>query len=164
MTEQDLAAPLAAPKRGFLNSAVFPLLAGLLFGLAYMAAYWYLKPTAGDIVNTTILNIFKKYGLYFGWAFALISLMGLYILYGLKALFRLGRFGILNPVILLAAVFPWYFFANQLLYHEKRYTDIARAIISYVGAPLRYSVLAVSALAVLWLVLAVLFLIFKKKS
>ena len=164
--KQETSAPEAPKKekRGFLNSGIFPLLAGILFGLAYMAVYWYLKPSAADIGSTQILDIFKKYGMYVGWAFALISMVGLYILYGLKALFRLGRFGFLNPVLMLAAIFPWYFFADQLLHHEKRYTDIARGIISFVGSPLHYSVLVMSALSGLWFVLALLFFIFKKKS
>ncbi len=151
-------------KKNVLNSALFPLLAFLLIGLVYMAVYAFIKPVAKDIVNETIAKIFKNYGMYFGWVFALLSLVIMYVLYLIKKIVRLGKFQITNPIILIASLLPWYFFAKQLLFHEKRYTDIARGIITYVGLPLLWVVYIVAGIALVWFVVLAIVKLLKRKD
>lgn len=150
------------PKKSFLNSALFPFLGFILFGLAYMAVFFYLKPVAKDIVNTQILGIFKKFSMYVGWVFGLLSMIAMYFLYLIKKIVRLGKVGIINPVILFASVLPWYFFALQLLYHEKRYTDIGRGIITYVGQPLMWTFYVIAGMSALWFVFSIIGFLKKK--
>ncbi|HOX61172.1 MAG TPA: hypothetical protein PLV72_04175 [Candidatus Magasanikbacteria bacterium] len=154
----------AIRKNSVINSALFPLIAFFLIGLVYMAVYAYLKPVATDIVNTTIAKIFKNYGMYFGWLFALISMIAMYVLYLVKKIVRLGKFQIVNSIILLASLMPWYMLADELLHHEKRYTDIGRGLITYVGAPLYWMVWIVAGFALLWFTVVLLVKLLKKKN
>ena len=151
-------------RKCILNSAYFPLFAFFLIGLTYMVAYFFIEPIATDIVNKIIANIFKKYGIYFGWLFALVSMIAMYILYLVKKIVRLGKIQIINPIILVASMIPWYLLAEQLLHHEKRYTDIGRGLITYVGAPLLWTVYVICGIALLWFLAVSIVKIFQKRK
>jgi len=149
-------------KKYFLGGAGFPLFCFLIFGLAFLLVSLYLKPVAPDIVNEKVKSIFSVYARYVGFVFALLSMIGMYILYGLKKLFRLSKFYWLNPVLAAAAIFPWWFFARQLMYFEKRYTDIGRGAITYLGAPLHWTVIVCLCLCAVWLAIALLLTFLKR--
>lgn len=146
----------AVPKKYFLGGAGFPLFSFFIFGLVFLAVNIYMKPVAPDITNEKIKSIFETFARYFGFVFAFISLVGMYVLYGLKKLFWAGKIYWLNPLIAMAAIFPWWFFARQMMYFEKRYTDIGRGAITYFGQPLDMAVKLFIALSFAWLMIAII--------
>lgn len=154
----------AKAKKGFFNSAWLMLIAALLYGGIYMAVYSYLKPAAKDIDNATILKIFADYSIYVGWVLALVSMIAAYIVYLIKKIVRLGWLAPLNPIIWALAVLPWYLAARQLVFFEKRYIDIAKGLIDYVGQPLLLTSYIVFAVTGAWLVASIAAMFVHKKS
>jgi H+/gluconate symporter-like permease len=140
-------------KSGFLHGGWFPFLFFLLYAAACVAALFILKPTGGDIGNATILKIFKTYAIAMGPVLAFLSLILMYVINGMRRIVRLRRVRFLDPVTVLLGVSPWLIFGWELAYREKRYTDIARAIIDFVGRPVYFASVAVCVIAALWLLL-----------
>lgn len=151
-------------KRRFclLNSAWWPFVAFLFFSLIYIAVFKILKPEATDIVNPTIAKIFKNYSLWFGVVFAFLIMLSGYVLYGLKSLFKMGKFYFLNPLLLALAVTPWFNLAYALLYKEKRYTDIGKGLISYAGTSLWWTCIVMFGLATVWFLVSLIIFLKKK--
>jgi hypothetical protein len=150
-------------KKSFINSAWFPLLGFLLYGVSFMIVYSNLDPVAKDITNATILKIFTDYSIYVGWVLGLLSMVVMYVLFLIKKLVRLGWLYILNPIILAVSILPWFLMARQLVYFEKRYIDIAKGLITYLGEPLLWTSYIIFAFAGVWLLAEIARLIFKKK-
>lgn len=146
------------------DSALWPLLSWILFSLIFFGVYAYLAPSAKDIANEKVLEIFGSYSKFVGIAFGFLSMLGAYILFLIKKLVFKKKFAFINPLILAAVYLPWFLFARQLVYFENRYTDIARGVITYVGEPLWYSSIAVFGLAGLWFLLELVFAIKNKKQ
>lgn len=145
----------------FFHSALFPL-----FTFFVYAGFFYLLFNGDirvpDMSNNEIVGIFQKYGVYAGLIIAFLSMLIMYVLYGIKKLVRLGKLGIINPIILALSFLPWYLFANQLVYHEKRYTDIARGLISFLGEPMLDATYLIFILSLLWLFAEAGIMIYKK--
>lgn len=148
---------------------IWPLLTFILFALAFFLIYIGGRSSLAleirDISNQKILKIFSDWTPYFGIVFAFLSYIIYLLLVGIKHLVRLKKFMIINPFLLAASVLPWYFFARQLVYFEPRYTDIARAIISFVGEPLLSVSVFGLVLAALWLfILLIRFILNRNKT
>jgi hypothetical protein len=163
-TEIRKAEKPAKAKKGFFSSPWLILIAALLYGGIYMAVYSYLKPVAKDIDNATILKIFTDYSIYVGWVLALVSMIAAYIVYLIKKIVRLGWLTPLNPIIWALAVLPWYLAARQLVFFEKRYIDIAKGLIDYVGQPLLLASYIVFAVTGVWLIASIVAMFVHKKS
>jgi len=148
MTDQTSFRP-----RGILHSAAGPLLWALLFAALFVGAYYLQKPSTLVISNSTIREIFTKYGVAAGPALALIGLLLMYVLALLKRIVGLRKFKILNPFVVLFVALPALVFGYQLAYREPTYTDIARAIIGSLAMPLLIASAVVSALALAWFVI-----------
>ncbi|MFZ2189348.1 MAG: hypothetical protein WA057_04940 [Candidatus Magasanikiibacteriota bacterium] len=148
---------------GFLNSGWWPFFSWLLFFGIFWGVFIYLKPVASDIVNSKALEIFTKYSQYVGVVFGLLSMVIIYILFGLKKLILKARLNFINAIILALAYLPWYLFARYLILYEKRYTDIGRGVITYVAGPLKMAVLVVFVLAGVWLIISLLLNLKKSK-
>lgn len=133
-----------------LHSAGGPLLWALLFLGAFLAVYFLQKPSELVINNSTIQGVFDTYGIAVGPVFALIGLLIMYILAGIKRLLGLRKFRVLNALVVLCASLPALAFSYQLAYREQPYTDIARGIIGTLAMPLLLSSLLVSVLAAVW--------------
>ncbi len=164
IADEAAAVPGAKPKKvrkSFINTAWFPLLGFLLYGASFMWVYSNLDPEAKDITNATILKIFTDYSIYVGWALGLVSMLAMYILYLIKKLVRLGWLYLLNPIILVASVLPWFLMARQLVYFEKRYIDIAKGLITYLGEPLLQTSYIIFAVAGVWFLAEIARLIIK---
>ncbi len=163
--EEEPKVEISTKKRKcLLHTALFPLIAFIFFGVVYMIVYSILKPVAKDIQNVQIAEIFTKNSLYVGWVFALLSMIAMYVLYLIKKIVRLGKVNFINPIILLGVLIPWYLFAIELIEKEKRYTDIARGIITYVGAPLLWTTYILAGLAVVWLIVLLIIKLIKRKD
>jgi len=113
-----------------------------------------------DISNYQIKNLFGKYHLYAGFVFGFLSATIFLILNLFARLFKkhtcIARF-----VALVIAILPWVFLGNQLVNHENRYTELGKAVISYIGYPLLPTALFILGLVFVFGVLT-LVLKFKK--
>lgn len=139
-----------AKKSGVLHSPAGPLLWTLLFLALFLGSYAILGHSSLVIESEAVRTFFSKYAIYVGPALALLVLIVLYLLAGIKRLIGLRKFRILNPCIILAVMVPLLIFGYQLQFREHRYTDIARGIIGYFAQPLLVSAGVVSCFALLW--------------
>ena len=140
------------PKRGILHSGAAPLLWSILFTALFVATFYVQKPMGLTVNNDTIKKIFTVYGALAGPILAIIGLFLMYILAGIKRLVGLRAVRALDPTIVLLVSVPAFGFGYQLLYREPQYTDIARAIIGYLGRPLFYSSGALCIIALFWFI------------
>ena len=145
-----------------LNTALWPFISFLVFSFIYVIVFKVFNPEATDIVNTTIAKIFKNYSLWFGVIFAFFIMLSSYVLHGIKILFRGKNFYFLNPFLLAIAVAPWFILAYELLYKEKRYTDIGRGLITYVGKSLWITTEIMLGLCVVWFIVSLIIFLKKK--
>jgi len=83
--------------------------------------------------------IFSKYGLFAGVIFGILTLIVLLIVHSILSLFKLTNAPITNPILCILAFAGWFGFAIQLVYFEPHFTNIANAIIFFLGKPLLYS-------------------------
>ncbi|MDD5055103.1 MAG: hypothetical protein PHZ00_02430 [Candidatus Peribacteraceae bacterium] len=144
------------PKPGFLHSGAGPLLWSLLFLIIFVGVFFTQETSAIVINNGTIKNVFSEYGLLAGPVLALLAMLTMYILAGIKRIIGLGKFRFLNPVVILIIMGPLLAFGYQLKFREPEYTDIARGIIGYLALPLLISSGVVCVLAILWLLITLL--------
>ena len=143
--------------RRFLASAWFPFLTCLILAGATVAAYaLVLKPSGADLPSDA-LNIGKIAGWATGPVMALLSLIVIFILNGIRRLLRIRMIGWLHPVIVLIGIAPWAAFAWQMVMNEPRYTPVARVVIDFAGKPLFLGVFAAIVFVVLMSLLALLF-------
>lgn len=150
-------------KKPFPHGAYFPLIALILFAGTFYISQILLEPSGEEITNSMILDIFEKYSSLFGIGIAILSMITSYIIIGLKKLFRMGKFAILNPLVLILSYLPWLIFAIQLKYFENRYTDLAKAVIDYTSVPMLYASIGVLAISLIWFLIEFL-KIFKGKA
>jgi hypothetical protein len=96
-----------------------------------------------------IKDLFVKYGALFGIGLGLIMLISSYLLYGISALFKLTKYKITMPIILLLVYGFWFLIALKLAFFEKGYTAWANGIIYFSGGQLFYSTLIIVIIAVM---------------
>jgi len=148
----------AFKKRGKFCAAM-PSLFFALFAISYYVYFQSSLPDmlreASDISNIKILSAFTKYGAYAGALMAFFSM----IIYSVLALFKrlLGGKNVyfLNPFLAALSVSPWYYFAYELIHNEPRYTDIGRAVITFVGGPAMLSVVGMFVVSFVWLFIGI---------
>lgn len=162
--EASIAAATEPKKsKGLLNSGWWPLLYFVLFAVVFFGVYAYLAPVAKDIQNDAILSIFVKFSKFTGAVFGLLSMLAAYILYGIRKLIVKSKFSFINPIIMATVTLPWFLLGRELIYFEKRYTDIGRGAIDFLGQPLYYTALVFFGLATVWFLAAVIFSFKKSK-
>lgn len=98
--------------------------------------------------------MFTKYGLLAGPALALLVMIAMYLLSGIKRLIGLRKFRFLNPLVVLVIMGPLLAFGYQLQFREPQYTDIARGIIGYFALPLLIAAGTICILSILWLIIS----------
>ena len=147
-------------RKGVLTNGLFPVVALLLFAFAYYLNFNAIERIK-DLTNGNLLKIFNTYGVYGGILLGLISMFIGYILLGLKKLFRLGKFSLVNPVLLILSYAPWYVLANALA-SEPRYTDLARLVLDFLVEPIRNASLFMFFVSAVWLVVVIIFMVVKK--
>jgi hypothetical protein len=129
------------PMRRFLASAWYPLLICLVLAGATAGAFALLAPTDDAVGNAEI----AKWARIAGWAvgpFAAIdSLIGIFLLNGIRRLLRIRWIAILHPVVILLVVGSWLVFA-WILAGEPPFTPIGRAVVPFVARPLLWGSLA----------------------
>ena len=88
-----------------------------------------------DISSYKIKNFFDSYHIY---AWIIISFLSVLLFFILNIFTRfIKNYKLYFQLFLLSlSLLPWYLFAKQLVYHENRYADYAKAIISYIWYPL----------------------------
>jgi hypothetical protein len=137
----------------WIHGPSMPFLALLLFAGLYFATFKLFPASVADISSERILEPFQKYGAYGGVAAGLLSMLGMYVLYIFRALFRLNRFRFSAPFVLMLGYAPWAAFGYQLVYREPRYAMIAKAIISFTGKPLLYAGSTMVVFGLTWFIL-----------
>lgn len=147
-----------APKKrnNVLNTGWWPVFYFVLFFVVFLGVYIYIKPVAKDVQNEIVLGIFTKYSRFAGAIFGFLSMVAADILYGVKRLIFKFKYSFINPMILAGVTLPWFLLARQLVNFEKRYTDVGRGVITYLGLPLWYSAIIFFGLATIWFVVAVM--------
>lgn len=115
-----------------LIAFIFVVTFSLLF--AFETTIGELWPT-WDITSFKVKNFIEPYYIY---SWIIISFFTVILFFILNIFTRFIKKWIIYFQLLLLwiSLFPWYLFANQLVYHENRYADYAKAIISYIGYPL----------------------------
>ncbi len=147
------------PRAGSLFARIWGWVIFVLFALAFFMLYIGgqsgLNAEIRDIGNSEMIGIFSTWSPYAGIILALLSLVVYMLLLGIKRLARLKKLTCLNPVLLAISFLPWFLLARQLVYFEPRYTDIAKALISFIGEPLYDATVFVFILSALWLILLI---------
>jgi hypothetical protein len=143
-------------KRGILHSGAGPFLWSLLFLAVFLGVFLTQETSTIVINNSTIKEVFTKYGIFAGPALALIAMLAMYILAGIKRIIGLRRFCVFNPIVVLVIMGPLLAFGYQLQYREPEYTDIARGIIGYLALPLLAAAGTVCVLAIVWLIVTLI--------
>jgi hypothetical protein len=134
--------------RRFLASAWFPFLLCIVLGGMTVAAYAILKPTGEDVGNSQVVAAFKIAGWAAGPVIALLSLILIFVLNGLRRLLRIRKVSLLHPVIAILGIAPWLIFAWTVT-GEPRFTPFARAAIDFVARPMLWGSLVACLLAIL---------------
>jgi hypothetical protein len=132
--------------------ASFPVLVFFLYSLLYFGISKFLAFTPTEIQNQQILNIFSKYGAFFGAGIGILSMIGLYILFVFFMVFGKNARRITSPLLTLLVSGGWAGLGYQFVFLESRNTEIARAIIDFSGAPLLWSSAIIAGLSLVWLV------------
>ncbi|MDD4333288.1 MAG: hypothetical protein PHT51_04210 [Patescibacteria group bacterium] len=161
--EEKVEKVVIGSKRFFLYTVLTPVIFWLVMAIVYYFAARNVSVSAiKDVNNEKILEIFKTYYLYLGVVLGFLSMLGGLIVYLILKLTRLARFKVAYPILVALMALPWYFFGRQLVYFEKRYTDIGRAVISFVGEPLLLTAKIMLGIAVVWLLTIIVIWIIKK--
>jgi hypothetical protein len=124
------------PMRKFFGSAWFVLLTALLLGGLTAGAYALLRPTGADVGNSELVNAMTIAGWVLGPAVALLSLILMFVLNGIRRLMRVRKILSLDLAVLLVGVLPWLAFSYQIAALEPRNTKFAVAVIEFAGEPL----------------------------
>ncbi len=121
--------------RRFLSTALFPFLICFTFAAVTVAAYALLMPTGDDIGNGQIQEIAKLAAWGVGPVASLLSLFMAGILNLIRRIVQLRRVALLDPLVVIASIAPWFVFGWQVT-GEPRYTPIARAVIDFAAREL----------------------------
>ena len=115
-----------------LIAFIFVIIFSLLF--AFETNIWELWPMS-DITSFKVKDFFESYYIY-SWILISILTIILFFILNIFARFVKKWTMYFQLLLLWISLLPWYVFANQLVYHENRYADYAKAIISYIWYPL----------------------------
>ena len=88
-----------------------------------------------DITSLKIKDIFEKFHIY-GWIIVAFLSTILFFILNIFTRYIKNHKAYFQLFLVSISLLPWYIFANQLVYHENRYADFAKATISYFGYPL----------------------------
>lgn len=142
--------------RSFSSRPLFLFLSFVIFCALFLAIFYAGKSSAIKNYNAAnsevpsirnfgggedILDLFTKYGAFFGLALGAIMLISLFVWYGIAKLFRLTKFRAAVPIILLAVYGFWFLIGLKLAFFENGYTTWANGIIYFTGRQLFYATL-----------------------
>lgn len=113
----------------------------VLYAAIFAGTYFALKDGAAVAApsNPNTARIFQDYGFIAGPILSVLLFVFSLALIAVKNLFGMKRFAAGNAVCVfsVAAAFTW--FAWFLVFKEPRSTEVARAIIDYLGTPMLYA-------------------------
>ena len=134
--------------------------------LIFFSVLFYFETTIGElgplwtISSQKVINFFEKYYIY-SWIIIAFSTVLLFFILNIFTRFIKKWKLYFQYLLLILALVPWYMFANQLVYHENRYADYAKAIISYIGYPLLITIKDFVALFIVFIVICLIFRLLK---
>ena len=132
MTNTEINSKNQSKWHGLLISFIFLLFfSGLFVFETNVGELW----PRWDITSFKVKDIFEKYHIYTWIIVAFLSILLFFILN--IATRYIKNYKVYFQLFLISlSLLPWYIFANQLVYHENRYAEYAKATISYIGYPL----------------------------
>lgn len=149
--------------RRFIASGWYPLLVLIAFAAATAGMVYVIDPATTSDTNQSEIVKYASMGAWaVGPVLALLSLIFIAILNGLRRLFRVRRVGWMHPVVVIVGLLPWLLIGWQLTMNEPRYTPIARAIIDFAGREMFAGSFVAIVFAVLLWALSLLFRSSKK--
>jgi hypothetical protein len=156
--------PIPAKKRfcllhSYLMPVTFWLIIGVIF---YFFAYDILQINYQSITNQKVVDVFQNFGNFFGLVFGFISMLVGFILVLIIKKTALKKINLSYSISAGLMLLPWHLLARQLVFFEKEYTDIGRALIYYIGRPLLSTTRFIFVLILVWLFLEILMLVFKR--
>jgi len=134
---------------GFVQSVI----AVLVYAIAYYVPY-FLRKGVITFDGESWRNGFETYAVYSGIGFIVIGVLVFLIVLLLCFIVRLTKLRITVPALILLSGLWSAGAGYQFLYREKLYTDLARGVVGYMGAPLFVSGIALSLLAVAFIILS----------
>ncbi len=143
--------------RKFFGSAWFVLLTALLLGGTTAGAYALLSPNGANVGNAELVDAMTIAGWVLGPAVALLSLIVMFVLNGIRRLVRVRKMLSLDLTVLLIGVLPWLAFSYQIAALEPRNTKFAVAVIDFAGEPLFVGSFLATVFIVIFFLLALLF-------
>jgi hypothetical protein len=141
-----------------LIAFIFVIFFSLLF--VFETSVGELWPT-WDITSIKVKNFIESYYIY-SWIIVSISTVILFFILNIFTRFIKKWIIYFQLLLLWISLLPWYLFANQLVYHENRYADYAKAIISYIWYPLLVTIEDFIWLFIIFLIIIQIILFLKK--
>src|SRR6056297_364002 len=167
-SEESLSAPkkIKKSRKCYLHTGWMLIVFWLIFSVLY---YFFAFDLANikyyDINNQEVIDIFSRFAPWVGTVLGFLSLVGGSIVFLiLKKTKSLTKTKFVFPILALLMNLPWYLIARQLVYFEEKYTDIAKALIYYVGEPLLSTTKVIWWLILVWLLVFLAIKIVKKNN
>ncbi len=132
MTNTEINSKNQSKWHGLLISFIFLLFfSGLFMFEISVGELW----PVWDITSFKVKDFFAKY---YTYSWILVAFLSVLLFFILNIFTRfIKNYKVYFQLFLISlTLLPWYIFANQLVYHENRYADYAKATISYFGYPL----------------------------
>ena len=133
--------------------------------VVYAAAFFEFSKTlvkdAPDVTNGQMLDLAHRYAAFLGVGLGLVSFLVVGLVYLIARLVMRKSSRLVALVLTALGYAPWLVFGWDLVYREPRYSEVARAIITYTGKPMFYSAVLVCGVAVVGIPLT---LVFKKRA
>lgn len=139
-----------------MHRAGFPFLALIVFAIAFAAVAKLFPADVRALSGEKIVVTVARFSFAAGAAFGLLSMIAMYILYGIGAVTRLAKSRVFMPLILIICYAPWAAFGYQLVYREPRYTTVAKILIDLAGVPTLYAGTLMLGAGVVWLMLSII--------
>ncbi len=153
--------PTSSDTPRFMDRGFFFILVALFAGALYTGFFFLWKTELLsdfhddffrliiETQNTTVKELFEKYAIYGGVAFALLLIIKSMFLFGIKKIIWLGKKYILNPLFYIILYGGFTIFAWNIYYYEPHYSAIGIAIIYLVAKPMLYSSAIITGLMLL---------------
>ena len=132
------------------------LLAWIVFGAAFFALSKTMVKPANDITSDQLIEIAGRYSSFVGIGLGLVAYLVTGLVYLIIRLFRLKARRFVALVLTALGYSAYLVFGYDLVYRERRYAEVARVIITYLGKPMLFSAAIVCGLAVLGVLLTLL--------
>ena len=135
-------------------------LAWIAYAIAFFAFSKTVVKDAPDVTNGQMLDLAHRYASFLGIGLGLVSFLVVGLLYLIVRLIMRRSSRLVALILTALGYAPWLVLGWDLVYREPRYSEVARAIITYTGKPMLYAAAIVCGVALIGVPLT---LVFKKR-